>query len=133
MKLSNLYEAFRLKLQFNLKAEASQNYLNYVWWLLEPALHVTVFYFIFDVLLRRGGEGFVVFLLCGQIPFLWFSRSVSNASNSIMNGRGLGDAQFVEGEFSHCPSLNFVVMRCARVARLSCLSRVCQRRSRVRG
>jgi lipopolysaccharide transport system permease protein len=89
MKLTNLAEAFWLKLRFNLKAEAAKNYLNYAWWLLEPALHVAVFYFIFDVLLRRGGEGFVVFLLCGQIPFLWFSRSVSNASNSIMNGRGL--------------------------------------------
>ena len=89
MKLSNLSEAFLLKLQFNLKSEASKNYLNYLWWLFEPALHVIVFYFVFGVLLRRGGEGFVIFLLCGQIPFLWFSRSISNASNSILNGRGL--------------------------------------------
>jgi lipopolysaccharide transport system permease protein len=48
-----------------------------------------VFYFVFEVILNRGGGGFVVFLLCGQIPFLWFARSVNNASNSIMAGRGL--------------------------------------------
>src|SRR5688500_12766719 len=39
----NLIEAFWLKLWFNLKVEASQTYLNYVWWLLEPILHVIVF------------------------------------------------------------------------------------------
>lgn len=89
MKLSNLNDAFWLKLRFNLKAEAARNYLNYAWWLLEPALHVAVFYLVFGVMLNRGGPDFVVFLLCGQIPFLWFSRSVSNASNSILGGRGL--------------------------------------------
>ncbi|MEM1190954.1 MAG: ABC transporter permease [Pseudomonadota bacterium] len=89
MNLFNLKEAFLLKLQFNLKAEASKHYLNYVWWILEPALFVTAFYFVFEVLMRRGGEGFLVFLLLGKVPFLWFSRSVSNASSSILNGRGL--------------------------------------------
>ncbi len=89
MRLSNLSEAFWLKLHFGLKAEAAKNYLNYAWWLLEPALHVAVFYVVFGMLLDRGGEDFIVFLLCGQIPFLWFSRSVTNASTSILGGKGL--------------------------------------------
>jgi len=89
MNLTNLAEAFWLKLRFNLRAEAAKHYLNYVWWILEPALFVAVFYFVFEVMLRRGGEGFFVFLVCGKVPFLWFSRSVTNASGSIMSGRGL--------------------------------------------
>lgn len=89
MKLENLIEAYFLKLRFNLKSEASKSYLNYAWWVLEPALHVAVFYFVFDVMLNRGGPNFVVFLLCGQIPFLWFSRSVTNATGSIVIGRGM--------------------------------------------
>lgn len=89
MTYANLVEAYFLKLRLNLKSEASRSYLNYAWWLLEPALHVTVFYFVFDVMLDRGGTDFVVFLLCAQIPFLWFSKSVSNAAGSIIGGRGL--------------------------------------------
>jgi lipopolysaccharide transport system permease protein len=89
MQYRNLVDAFWLKLHFGLKAEAAKNYLNYAWWLLEPALHVAVFYFVFGTLLKRGGEDFIVFLLCGQIPFLWFSRSVSNAATSILAGKGL--------------------------------------------
>lgn len=89
MTLSNLAEAYWIKLWFTLKAEAAKSYLSYSWWVLEPMLHVSVFYLVFGILFDRGGENFVVFLLCGQIPFLWFSRSVTNASNSIVAGRGL--------------------------------------------
>ena len=57
MTTHNLFEAFFLKLQLNLKAEARSSYLNYAWWVLEPALNVALFYFVFEVLLGpwRGG------------------------------------------------------------------------------
>lgn len=83
MQMRAIFEAFCLKLQLNLKSEAQDSYLNYAWWLLEPGLNVALFYFVFGVLMGRGSENFVVFLLCGQIPFSWFARSVSNASVSI--------------------------------------------------
>ena len=50
---------------------------------------VGVLYLVFAVFLARGTPNFVVFLVCGKIPFLWFSKSVSNASHSIISGRGL--------------------------------------------
>ncbi|MEM9003730.1 MAG: ABC transporter permease [Cyanobacteria bacterium P01_F01_bin.86] len=77
------------KVHLNLKSEVSKSYLSYIWWVLEPALFVLVFYIVFETFLNRGGEDFVVFLVCGKIPFLWFSRTVQNASNSIVAGRGL--------------------------------------------
>ncbi len=84
-----LLEVFTTKLVFDLKSEASRFYLSYFWWILEPALYVALFYVIFGVLLLRGTEDFLVFLLCGKIPFLWFSKSVTSASGAIMEGRGL--------------------------------------------
>lgn len=50
---------------------------------------VAVLYLVFSVFLARGIPNFVVFLVCGKIPFLWFSKSVTNASRSIITGRGL--------------------------------------------
>jgi len=85
----HLVEVFFTKLVLNLKSEASKTYLSYAWWLLEPALMVGVFYLVFAVFLARGTADFVVFLVCGKIPFLWFSKSISNAANSIKSGRGL--------------------------------------------
>ena len=50
---------------------------------------VAVFYIVFKILLHRGTEDFVTFLLCGIIPWLWFTKCVSQAGMSIMQGRGL--------------------------------------------
>ena len=86
---AHLVEVFFAKLVLNLKSEASQTYLSYAWWLLEPVLMVAVFYLVFAVFLSRGTPDFVVFLVCGKIPFLWFSKSVTNSSRSIIVGRGL--------------------------------------------
>jgi lipopolysaccharide transport system permease protein len=38
---------------------------------------------------NRGGEDFVVFLLIGVTHWLWFSKSVSNATTSILLGSNL--------------------------------------------
>jgi len=86
---AHLVEVFYTKLIFNLKSEASKTYLGYAWWLLEPALLVAVLYLVFAVFLARGMPNFLVFLVCGKIPFLWFSKSVTNSSQSIIAGRGL--------------------------------------------
>ena len=86
---AHLLEVFITKLVFNLKSEAAKTYLAYAWWLLEPLLLVSVLYLVFAVFLARGSPDFVIFLVCGKIPFLWFSKSVTNSSNSIVAGAGL--------------------------------------------
>jgi len=85
----NYLSVFKTKLFLNLRAEASKTYLGYLWWVLEPGLHVVVLYFVFGVFLQRGTEHFVVFLVCGLIPFLWLSRTVSNSASAILVNRGI--------------------------------------------
>ncbi|MCF6225328.1 MAG: ABC transporter permease [Xanthomonadales bacterium] len=86
---AHLVEVFFTKLVFNLKSEASKTYLSYIWWLLEPALMVAVLYLVFGVFLETKTSDFLIFLICGRIPFSWFSRSIGNATGSIIAGRGL--------------------------------------------
>ncbi len=76
-----------LKARMSLKSEASKLYLSYLWWVLEPVLWVLAFYFVFEILLGFGRDLF--FLMSGKIPFLWFSKSLSSGSNSIVSGKGL--------------------------------------------
>jgi lipopolysaccharide transport system permease protein len=75
--------------RFDLKAEASKLYLSYLWWIVEPLLYVLVFYVVFGVLLKIDRGNYVLFLLCGKVPFLWFSKSVQNAATSIVANKGL--------------------------------------------
>lgn len=76
-----------LKARMALKSEASKLYLSYLWWVIEPLLWVLVFYFVFTVLLDADRD--ITFLVCGKIPFLWFSKSMVSGSNSIVAGKGL--------------------------------------------
>lgn len=85
----HLLEVFFTKLFLNLKSEVAKTYLSYIWWVLEPILMVAVYYVVFGIILNRGTPEFIVFLVLGKVSFLWFSKTVSNASGSILAGRGL--------------------------------------------
>ncbi len=75
--------------RMSLRAEASRFFLGYIWWILEPMLWVAVFYVVFKIILQSGRADFLVFLMCGKLAFLWFSKSVNQAANSIVMNRGL--------------------------------------------
>jgi lipopolysaccharide transport system permease protein len=86
---AHVLEVFFTKLVLNLKSEASKTYLSFAWWLIEPALQVAVFYVVFGIFLGRGNVDFVVFLVCGIVPFGWLEKSLKNAAGSITAGAGL--------------------------------------------
>jgi lipopolysaccharide transport system permease protein len=48
-----------------------------------------VYYVVFGLLLQRGGENYPVFLLTGLVPWMWFMKTVSGSSNSILSGQNL--------------------------------------------
>lgn len=89
MTLKQYFKLVDVQARMALKADASQYFLGYIWWLLEPLLFVAVFYVVFDVFLNSGRADFLVFLMCGKLPFVWFSKSVTQASNGIIANRGL--------------------------------------------
>lgn len=72
-----------------LKSDASRYYFGYLWWVLEPLLYVGVFYVVFNVILHSTRADFLIFLVCGKLPFVWFSKSVNQASSSIVANAGL--------------------------------------------
>lgn len=84
-----LTELIWTKALFNLRAETQLSYLSYLWWILEPLMHMVVYFLLFGILLQRGGEGFIAFLLTGLIPWMWFGKAVNSSANSILTGKGL--------------------------------------------
>ncbi len=87
--LPPLVELIWTKATFNLRSEVHRNYLSYGWWVLEPLLHMVVYYVVFGLLLQRAGENYPAFLLTGLIPWMWFMKAVSGSSNSILGGQKL--------------------------------------------
>lgn len=72
-----------------MKADAAKYFLGYIWWVLEPLLYVAVFYVVFNIILNSQRADFLVFLMCGKLPFVWFSKSITSASNAIVANAGL--------------------------------------------
>lgn len=72
-----------------LRADAARYFLGYIWWILEPLLWVGVFYLVFMTILDARQGDFLIFLAVGKLAFVWFAKSVTQASNSIINGKGL--------------------------------------------
>jgi len=89
MSLAHTLSLIDTQARMSLKCEASRYFLGYLWWLLEPILYVVVFYLVFGVLLDSRGMEFIVFLMCGKLPFVWFSKTVVKASSSILDHAGL--------------------------------------------
>lgn len=51
-------------------------------------LEMLVYYLVFAVLLKRGTENFVPFLLIGIITWTWFRTTVQHCATSIVNSAG---------------------------------------------
>lgn len=69
-----------------LRVEASRNYLNFLWWILDPLLSMATFYIVFGILIQRGTPDFVPFLLIGLVSWQWFSNTFSHCMPSILYG-----------------------------------------------
>jgi len=89
MPVSHYFRLIDVQARMALRADASRYYLGYLWWLLEPLLFVGVFYVVFNLILEFRKADFLVFLMCGKFAFIWFSKTVVQASNSIMSNKGL--------------------------------------------
>jgi lipopolysaccharide transport system permease protein len=66
-----------------IKSEARQNYLGYLWFLLEPLLSTAVLYLAFAQIIGKAGPDYVVFLLLGILTWQWFESSCILGSTAI--------------------------------------------------
>ncbi|MCB0272853.1 MAG: ABC transporter permease [Bdellovibrionales bacterium] len=72
-----------------LESEVVRNYIGYLWWVLDPALSVCVYYVVFKLILERGGPDYIQFLAIGIIAWKWFATSVNKGAMSIFQQKKL--------------------------------------------
>ena len=87
--MRDTFELVLYKALAELKAESARVYLGLMWWIVEPLVYVVTFYLVFDLVLHRGGEGFVPFLLTGLVAWKWFASTVSSSSMVLRSNAGL--------------------------------------------
>lgn len=63
------------------------SYLGLLWAFIHPAITIVVFWFVFQVGFKSApvdNYPFILWLMAGIVPWFFFSDSISNASNSII-------------------------------------------------
>lgn len=95
MYFSQLQELYRYRgLTWNLvarelKARYRGSVLGFLWSFLNPLLLMSVYALVFSVFMRWDMESYVVYLISGLLPWLWFSSSLLDSSGSIIGGGNL--------------------------------------------
>jgi lipopolysaccharide transport system permease protein len=73
----------------DLKVRYRGSTLGLLWTLLNPLLYMGIYALVFSVYIRIGMERYAAFLLCGLLPWIWFSSSLLAGTTSIIDGAGL--------------------------------------------
>lgn len=75
------------------KTKYAGSYLGIIWAFIQPVITILMYWVVFEkglnassgVLGKRGGEvPFVIWLSCGLIPWFFFSESLNNATNAML-------------------------------------------------
>jgi ABC-type polysaccharide/polyol phosphate export permease len=99
-KLTELFlgfDAFCLNKKFlvynlvnrNLKIKYRRSFLGFFWTILSPLAISFIYYFVFKVVLKVERPHYLPFILCGVLPWSFFSQSLSEATESIVGNHGL--------------------------------------------
>ena len=64
-----------------LRAERSRSYLGLIWWVLEPAMNMAVYYLVFVVILRSQQRDYLPFLLIGLTLWQWFKSCATHGAS----------------------------------------------------
>ena len=70
-----------------LRAEASNNFAGYIWWVLQPLLALVVYYTAFRWLIPYPDQRFVLFLFIGVTIWQLWSGTLLRAGNSMITYR----------------------------------------------
>jgi len=69
----------------DLKVRYSTSALGYLWSILDPLVMAGIYWFVFTVVFKRtvGHEPYIVFLLAGLLPWMWFTGAISDATRAF--------------------------------------------------
>jgi ABC-type polysaccharide/polyol phosphate export permease len=73
----------------DLKVRYRGSALGLLWTLLNPMLYMGIYSLVFSVYMRMDMDHYAAFLLCGLLPWIWFSSSLLVGTTSIIDGAGL--------------------------------------------
>ena len=89
---TNLYK-YRELLKSNIKKEIRGKYkgsfLGVLWSFLNPLLTVAVYAIVFPYIMRVKTDNYLIFLICGVIPWTFFTTAINQGMITIRTNAGI--------------------------------------------
>ncbi len=73
----------------DIRGKYKASFLGVLWSFINPLLQVVVYAIVFPYIMRVQTPNYLVFLICGIIPWTWFTSSLMNGTTSITNNANL--------------------------------------------
>ena len=89
MSLYSYRELLRRLVVKDLKLKYRGSVFGFLWSLLNPLLMIVVYTVAFTFILRVRGEGFVFYLMLGQLSWTFFASSAAMSTGAIVDNSGL--------------------------------------------
>ena len=70
----------------DLKVRYATSALGYLWSVLDPLVMSVIYWFVFTLVFQRngiGGEPYIVFLIAGLLPWVWFNSAVGDLTKAF--------------------------------------------------
>lgn len=82
-ELYSYWNVLWVQIWVELKVSVVGTRLGYLWWILDPLFLMMVYYFVMGIIFQRGDPDYHVFLLCGLVPWQWFTRALILGTTAI--------------------------------------------------
>lgn len=112
-RLFDYRELLKTSVSKEIRGKYKNSFLGVLWSFLNPLLQIAVYALVFPLIMKTD-DNYVIFLVCGLIPWLFFSTAINKAAFTIIENGGIIKKVFFPREIlpisvvtSEC--VNFVI------------------------
>ena len=88
-ELYHYRELLKTSVKKDIRGKYKGSFLGILWSFINPLLQVLVYAIVFPYIMKVQTENYLIFLICGIIPWTWFVTSISQGTTSITNNANL--------------------------------------------
>ena len=88
-ELYHYRELLKTNVKKDIRGKYKGSFLGILWSFINPLLQVLVYALVFPYIMKVETENYLIFLICGVIPWTWFITSISQGTTSITNNANL--------------------------------------------
>ena len=82
-------ELLKTNVKKDIRGKYKASFLGVLWSFINPLLQVLVYAIVFPYIMRVQTDNYLIFLICGIIPWTWFTTSITNGTTCITNNANL--------------------------------------------